>query len=287
MVFSVLASEIIFLILVQLKGVSIDVFWYIVAAVIPASISYPVTYLHNRLYKEIEVQRIELERLNLLNQELFSTISHDIRSPLTGITLLLEMIKTNRFDLKDIDALFDELSLSIDHIVRFLDELLEWSKSQIDKKPLIPELIETKPLIESTCLLYQRVILMKELDLQIDSISEFMMADKGSYLFSLRNVLQNSIKFTPKGGSIHINVSTSNGDVITTIKDSGIGISKAKIERILSRTDYESSSGTNNEKGVGFGLQASISYLKKQNGRLQIESDENKGTEVSIILPKH
>ncbi len=286
-VISIIISEIAYVIVSLLFGFPLYPFWVTFTGVVSGSIAFIASSITSKLLVQIETKNEELARLNLLNQELFSSISHDIRSPLTGLTLLMEMVRTNSLSKPDADKLFDELSLSIEHLISFLDELLVWSKRQIDKKPLQPELVETKSIIENTVLLYARIISMKELRLTLDSISGFMLADKGSYSFILRNVLQNAIKFTPKGGNICISVEQQPGYVITKISDTGIGIPKAKIENILSQGFYDSTIGTENEAGVGFGLKASLSYLKKQHGSMEIISEGNEGTTVLIRLPKH
>ncbi len=287
MLISVSISVTAYIIAAYLSGYTILVFWILFTAVISGSIAFIATNYVAKMMAGIEQQNEELERLNLLNQELFSTISHDIRSPLTGITLLLELVRTDSLNQKDADNLFNELSLNIEHLISFLDELLVWSKRQIDKKPLKPELIETKPIIESTVLLYSRIITMKELNLKLDSISGYMLVDKGSYSFIIRNVLQNAIKFTPKGGTIEINVEQIDGNVKTVIKDNGIGMSDEKIDDILSLRSYASTVGTEDEFGVGFGLRASLSYLKRQKGSMEIVSGEDAGSTVTIIIPKH
>jgi K+-sensing histidine kinase KdpD len=284
---SILVAEVAYIGVSLLFGFDLFPFWLTFTGVVSGGIAFVASTITTKLLVKIENQNDELARLNLLNQELFSTISHDIRTPLTGVTLLLEMVRTDSLNKDDADKLFDELSFSIEHLISFLDELLVWSKRQIDKKPLQPELVETKPIIESTIMLYSRIITMKELTLSVDSISGFMMVDKGSYSFVLRNVIQNAIKFTPKGGEIQLSVEQQNGHVITNIIDNGVGIPQSKIDNILAQGNYESTKGTDNETGVGFGLKASLNYLQKQDGTMSIISNENKGTKVSITLPKH
>lgn len=283
---SIVLSEIAYVSVSLLAGFEIFRFWVIFTASVSGSIAFFSTLLISKLTAKIERQNDELDRLNQLNQELFSTISHDIRSPLTGIILLLDMVKKGQIKIEETNYLIEELSLDIEHLIRFLDELLVWSKRQIDKKPLSPELVETKPVIESTIQLYSPIISQKEINISMKSISGFIYADKGSYSFVIRNVLQNAIKFTPKGGQIELSVEQQNGHVITKVKDSGVGMNAEKIEQILTQTHYETTTGTAHETGVGFGLKASITYLNKQNGSMEITSNQESGTEVRISLPK-
>jgi len=287
MAISITISELAYVGVSYLFGYSIFPFWVAFTAVVSGSISFTATKITYRMMTRIEEQNEELERLNLLNQELFSTISHDIRSPLTAIILLLDMVKSNTMRPEEVETLVNDLTINVDHLINFLDELLIWSKHQIDKKPLKTERIDTKPIIEDIILLYSRIITAKGIHVKIHSISSSLIADKGSYSFVVRNVLQNAIKFTPKGGTIFLNVKQQNGNIVTSIKDEGVGMDSSKIDRILNEGSYVSTIGTNDEIGVGFGLRACLTYLKKQDGVLEITSEKNHGTTVSITLPRN
>lgn len=282
-IFSVVFSLILFLIISIFVFDKIMVPGLFFSTFIPAVVSYPVASILIRNYSKIERQKSELERLNHLNQKLFSVISHDIRAPLATMSMLIQskISELNEQDFRD----FKQMTLSIEYLLKFLDELLTWSKKQLDQEPLVAEPIDTEFLIRDIIKLYQQLLALKQIDLKIENLSGTALIDKGSYTFAIRNILQNAIKYTPESGWIRIKVDTKDSQVITTISDSGVGISDEKISKILTHEEYNSEKGTNNEIGTGFGLKTSISYLEKQNGALSISSELNKGTDISITVP--
>lgn len=284
---SVIISVLGYILASSISGDEVTFFWIAVSAIIPASVSYPVMVILLRMLRQIERQHEELERLNLLNQELFSIISHDVRTPLNSLSMLLDMVRSGNMPPEKALELFQELWLNVEHLTGFLDELLIWSKNQIDNKPLTPTHFDAAQVIQDSAKLYSKMLEIKNIDLQMDQISGSVLADVGSYAFVVRNVLQNATKYTPRGGSISVQVDTQNGLSITKIKDTGTGMNQSTIDKIMSQETLESTSGTQQEKGFGFGLQASIRYLAKQQGRLQIQSKPYQGTTVSIILPSN
>lgn len=286
MLISIVVSEAAYIWASSYTGDAITFFWLALTGGVAGTLSFSFTLILVRMLSKIEKQRNELERLNQLNQELFSTISHDVRSPLTSISMVLDLATSEKISMAESVDLLQDLFLDIDHLINFLDELLSWSKHQIDNKPLIPETLCINEIISTTIQLYKRILEKKNVLVEMDKISGEVFADRGSFSFVVRNVLQNAIKFTGDGGSINISVVDFGQEIATVISDTGMGMDPQKVNEILNKGTYTSTRGTNQEKGTGFGLQASISYLEKQNGRLEIQSQRNKGTTVSIILPK-
>ncbi len=252
---------------------------------IPAVISFPISSAKQRFYDQIEAQRKELDQLNMLNQRLLMTISHDIRSPIAGIAMMLELISSGDLSLEEGKAQMKEVSSNIKVFLTFLDDLLRWSKYQMDKKPLEPENFCTEELLRQNLDLYEPILKEKGITLHTENLASEIYIDKGSYSFAVRNVLQNAIKYSPVNSDIRVSV-TKNGEFVTTrIDDNGKGIPKTKLDKIISKDVYTSEKGTKGEIGIGFGLRAAISYLENQGGKLEINSVENKGTSVSIMTP--
>lgn len=253
--------------------------------IIPATIAYPLIRAKIKQLEQIELQKEELEELNRINQRLFSTIAHDIRSPISSASMLLDLTLSGTLSVDESKKQLKEVSSNINVLMAFLDDLLLWSKLQIEKKPLKAESFCSEEILLQTVQLYQNIIAQKGIKLQLGNLKSALFMDKGSYSFAVRNIIQNAIKYTPKEGQIEVSVHESNTSIITSIKDNGVGIDPEKVQSILSKQNYNSSKGTNQELGTGFGLKTTINYLEAQNGKLEIESEKNKGTKVSIFMP--
>ncbi|GAB5408801.1 MAG: hypothetical protein BalsKO_11660 [Balneolaceae bacterium] len=256
------------------------------STLIPAAISYPLSHAKIEQLKKMEQQKKELEELNKINQRLFSTIAHDIRSPISSASMLLDLTLSGTLSVDESKKQLKEVSSSINVLMTFLDDLLLWSKLQIEKEPLKAEEFCSEEILLQTIQLYRNVILQKGIELKLGNLKSSIYMDKGSYSFAVRNLIQNAIKYTPKKGSINISVAENETSIITSVKDSGVGIDKEKVQSILEKQTYSSSKGTNQESGTGFGLKTTIDYIESQNGHVEIESEIDKGTLVSITMPK-
>jgi signal transduction histidine kinase len=253
--------------------------------IIPAMVSYPMSYLVIRYYKKIEVQKDELKRLNEINNRLISIIAHDIRSPITGVYGILDLLKIDALSKEELASSINDMSGTVDNLLSFLDEILQWSKAQVENKEIEPELFNPQKVWSQTLALYQHNIDSKNISLVTTNLEQPIFADQGSYSFIVRNILQNAIKFTQQSGTIKVNLDNKEGRTITTIEDSGIGISKEDLDKILHSKEWVTTLGTNNEKGTGFGLKAATKYVEILDGNFEIESVLGKGTKVIIDLP--
>ncbi len=97
------------------------------------------------------------------------------------------------------------------------------------------------------------------------------------------NLLANAVKFTPAGGSATVFV-PDDGNAALAVRDTGVGLSRARIGELLTPGAFVSSRGTEGEKGTGFGISLCIEILKAHGGELRIESEEGKGSTLFIVL---
>ena len=101
----------------------------------------------------------------------------------------------------------------------------------------------------------------------------------------IRNIISNSIKFTPAGGVIHIGIVKSDSSVEIEITDNGTGISEEAVRNFYSGENIMTTRGTENEKGTGLGLALCSDFISLNNGSIDIERPRQGGTSVIIRLP--
>jgi signal transduction histidine kinase len=102
----------------------------------------------------------------------------------------------------------------------------------------------------------------------------------------LRNLLTNAVKFTPINGSISVEASIMNDNVEISVTDSGVGISKAELEKLFLIENAVSHKGTENEKGTGLGLILCKDFVEKNGGKIWVESEIGKGSRFIFTLPR-
>ncbi|MBQ4912856.1 HAMP domain-containing histidine kinase [Maribacter sp. MMG018] len=283
---SVLFSLFLFLLSACFIEVANFTYGFTLALVMPIIISYPISKIVYGYTQKIKKQKQELAKLDNINKKLFTLISHDIRSPIATLQSLVYSMAFNDFDKKTEKEYLGKLSKHIANLDIFLTDLLQWSQDQIQNKPVNFTLFKCNDILTQIGGLFEGLLLEKQIDFTIGDLDSTIYADQQNYAFIVRNVLHNAIKFTPKNGKIHICLKVRGDEVHTIIKDSGVGLSKEEIDTIFEGEKLFTQLGTSDEKGTGFGLKACIDYLKKNNGRLAIESTPGKGTKISIILPR-
>lgn len=283
---SIAVSITVYYLLSKISGEEILVFGIIMSTIIPAIVAYPVSALLIGYHKKTAAQKLELERLNELNNKLFSIIAHDIRSPISGVHGILELLKMDALSEKEFRKYLDDLSFTIDALLQFLNDILQWSKQQIDNKKISRSIFETRSVWDQIITIYKHNIEAKEIRLETQNLNGEIYADEGSYSFIVRNILHNAIKFTPRKGIISITIEETENNTHTIIEDSGVGINTDNLDKILYSKEWVSTPGTDNERGTGFGLKASAKYVEMLNGNLKIESEAGNGTRVTVTLPK-
>lgn len=98
----------------------------------------------------------------------------------------------------------------------------------------------------------------------------------------LRNLISNSIKFTPQGGKIIISAKKQEGNGIISVKDNGVGMKPEKLKELENQLIVESNQGTEGEIGTGFGFKLVKDFVEKNDGQLEVKSGLNQGTEVIL-----
>ncbi len=233
-----------------------------------------------KLNAQITQQKIELEKSNLFKDELFSIISHDLRSPLTNLQTLL-FIKNKGLSPKVLEAHNAQIQQSLSNTSALLENLLLWSTKNLEtdinikKEELLPIVIQAIQDVKIQSELKQVSInILQELD------TIFVNVHYSKFLFCLRNVLSNAIKFSYSDSEITISFIEN----VLTIKDTGKGMSHQQKTALERGDNTIANYGTNEEKGTGIGMRLAFQFCKAQKIEMRIFSEEDKGTEVRFLF---
>jgi two-component system NtrC family sensor kinase len=110
--------------------------------------------------------------------------------------------------------------------------------------------------------------------------------DKNTSMTILRNLVNNALKFTSEGGQVSILAEAESATMAKiTIKDTGVGIPPEKLNALFKMDGYKASYGTGGERGLGLGLQLVYEFVEMNNGTVEVESEEGKGTSFIVHLP--
>lgn len=238
--------------------------------------------------EEISDQKDTLENLNETKDRFFNIISHDLRSPFTSLIGYFDLLLRN--DGKDFKAKKEDIEKMYLHIRRtynLLNNLLNWSKTQLNEYVHKPKRYKLAPIFSENRSLYREIASQKGIKIVHAYPSNAMVyCDKEMIATIIRNLVFNAIKFTKSRGEIQLTAKQiGENEMEIAVVDNGIGISDKEIEMVLNPSAHHVTKGTHNEKGSGIGLIICNDILKKHNSKMQIESKKNVGSKFFFILP--
>ena len=241
-----------------------------------------------QLEETLALQNIELKHLNATKDKFFSIIGHDLKSPFNAIVgysnLLVEQVREN--DRDGIEEYAEIILKSSQRAMDLLTNLMDWARSQTGRIAFKPENLDICALIGDVVALLsdtarqKGIVLSRKLDPDI-----FVYADRAMMATVLRNLMSNAIKFTYPGGVIVVSAESNQDNLTVSVADSGIGLSKKRIDQLFRIEESYSTTGTNKETGTGLGLILCKEFVEKHGGRIWAESIEGKGSTFHFTLP--
>ena len=232
---------------------------------------------------------IALKEANALKDQLFSIIGHDLRSPISSIKQLSELLLTTRHAMDEsviVEAL-EAMKKTSDETLDLLVNLLNWARSQ-QSETFKPVITDVHQIIDQVVSLSQGIARSKDITLHADVTNDaLVMVDVEMLKTALRNLVSNSIKFTPNAGTVMINAESEKDFVKITISDTGVGIAKKDIPKLFDDKLVFTTPGTNQEKGTGLGLKMVKKFVEKNGGSISVESVPGQGTAFSLTFPKY
>jgi len=248
------------------------------------------TELHS-MSKQLERQKKKLESTNRdlveamnARNRLFAIIGHDVRAPIGYTRQALDMLIENPDISEDErNELLKMMASSSEVTYNLLDNLLVWGRTQTGKLKSNPVKFKLKELIDESLELVN--IGLKEKSLKVEvyvSEEHYLDADRDQLYIVIRNLLNNAMKFTPEKGRIYVSSKKQKGEVVISVRDTGIGIPDAMIQKLLDAKSHVSTDGTRGEKGSGLGLKICHEIVQTNSGWIKIESESGTGTTIFI-----
>ncbi len=234
--------------------------------------------------KEIEE---ELRVLNKNKSQLFSIIGHDIKNPLNALIGYSELFLEDYYEIDDNQKLevVESMKRISQNVIQLLENLLEWSRVQTGSIHFSPEDISISKLVRSVKELFELPAKSKNIELVFNYAEDFVLyADPHMIETVIRNLISNSIKFTPRDGKISLETHLLHDYKMITIRDTGVGMEKDLIEKIFNLEINTSTRGTDNEEGTGLGLVLCKELIEKNGGKIKIDSEPGEGTLVKLLF---
>lgn len=231
----------------------------------------------------------ELDRLNTTKDRLFAIVSHDLRGAVSAFQNIGQIINFHlrKGNYERLGAVALQVDKSANNLNNLLDNLLQWSVSQLDGVDINPTKLNVRKSVGDIVELFEQNASVKGTELK-SFIKDDLQAivDENSLHLILRNLVSNAIKFTSEGDQIEIHGSETDNFVELTVKDTGIGIPSEKMARIFQIDSKTSSKGTSGERGTGLGLALCKEFVERNGGSIELNSTFGEGTVCLFRLPK-
>ncbi|MBI2472787.1 MAG: PAS domain S-box protein [Planctomycetes bacterium] len=232
----------------------------------------------------------ELRKLENTRREFVANVSHELRTPLASIKGYVETLLEN--NVTDNDSKREFLNIIMKHTQRLdnlIKDILELSK--LDSNELKIELhnVDVHLCMEDIFSHYKESCAGRDQTFELDMPQQIPMIETDEYLLRqlLTNLLDNAIKYTPKGGRIGLKIYPSNGSVRFEISDTGIGIPQEHIPRIFERFYRVDPARSREMGGTGLGLSIVKHIVNLHHGFIKVESTVDVGSKFIITIPQH
>lgn len=237
----------------------------------------------NKERKKIKGLNKNLNDLLDEKNRIMTVLSHDLRSPITALKGIIDLLKLNILSTEEKEKMIIKLESSINDLNSNLNTLLEWAlTNKNNSKPTFKN-VNVKKTIEKVFVFLRQQADQKSIKLSSltssDSLTTFV--DENHLELIIRNILSNAIKFSHPNSEVELITTTENGKVKISIKDQGIGLSEKELNQIRAFKKLKRN-GTNGEKGLGLGLQMVNFYTILNNGGIEIVSIKSEGTTFTL-----
>ncbi|MEL6558226.1 MAG: HAMP domain-containing sensor histidine kinase, partial [Bacteroidota bacterium] len=238
----------------------------------------------------ILLQKEALTELNETKDKLFSVVSHDLRTAVSSLktnqTKLQKHYVSGEF--QKVESIIASGNAMANGTYNLLDNLFQWALLQTNQAYFSVEPLKLFYIVEQVAYNYEGLFDEKEIifSLQIPK-QTIVFADQETLKITLRNLIDNAIKYTNRGGSVNIYVARQTHENCNLIiEDNGIGISEEAIALLTNEDRLSEARRKGYVKGSGIGLQLCQKMIERNHGQFKIESKKGEGTRIILTLMK-
>ena len=244
----------------------------------------PLAYEINEIVLAYENRILELHKMEETNRQLMTSLSHDVRTPLTTLIGYLDAAHKGIVTGKDREDYIETARRKSHDLKEYIDVLFDWFKLNSNEFAIEIQMVEAAELTRDILIDWIPIFENKQIDYNIDIPEQpfWVRLDSDCYMRILNNLIQNVIAHS-RADKMEIVLSKEKGSMQIRITDNGIGIEKEDLKHIFERL-YKCDKGRS-EKGSGLGLSIVHQLVEKMNGTITAESTQGKGTQFTLLFP--
>jgi PAS domain S-box-containing protein len=256
---------------------------------------YIVCEIFANEYEDDGVKRIflhvqdvtEKQRLEQLRKDFVQMVSHDLRTPLTSINMLLSMLSQDRFGKLDEQGYtaVERARSNADYLIKLVSDLLDAEKLESGDLEIEIQPTSVKNVISKTVDATQDAAKAQKVSLETEAIEGGFLADEDRLVQVLINLVSNAVKYSEAGSSVTIKGSINGEGAVFSVIDRGPGIPAHQQEAIFQRYKQLNQPKKLKRRGFGLGLAICKALVEAHKGKIWLESEEGKGSTFSFAIP--
>ena len=220
-----------------------------------------------------------------LRREFTANVSHELKTPLQTITGSAELMENGLVKHEDMPRFVGHIREEATRLVTLVEDIIRLS--QLDEQTELPkENVSLYEIANEACEVLHDSADKKDITLSVSGDSGNVYGVKQLLFEVIYNLCDNGIKYTPDGGKVEVDISETENGVTLIVSDNGIGIAPEHQSRIFERFYCVDKSHSKKSGGTGLGLSIVKHAVQYHGGKISIQSEENKGTAITVVFPK-
>jgi two-component system phosphate regulon sensor histidine kinase PhoR len=249
-------------------------------------IAVPVTVSESKSALILFQDLTELRSLQTMRRELIGNLSHELRTPIAGIKVMVETLKDGAIkDKKIAEDFLTRIDDEIDRLTQMVSEITELSRIETGRADLQMSATDLNLLVKEVVAQMNTLAKKQQITVATNLLRGLptIKADRERIRNTIVNLVHNAIKFNRPGGRIEISTRVDGNSVIVSVSDTGIGISAEALPHVFER--FYKADKSRSHDGSGLGLAIAKHTIQAHGGRIWADSQEGKGSIFSFSLP--
>jgi two-component system phosphate regulon sensor histidine kinase PhoR len=224
-----------------------------------------------------------------MRDQFVDTATHELRTPLANIKAYAETLAlTEMIDVEQQKQFLNTINAEATRLARFVDDLLSVSSMELGSLSLNKQVTDLNRMLGDVLKKIRPQIDDKELTLDV-TLPEKMPEpelDKDKIAAVLVNLLGNAVKYTPAGGRVIFRVNITDQQIEMSVEDTGVGIASEEVSKVFEKFFRSQDPRVQEQTGTGLGLALAQEVVRLHGGRIEVESEINKGSTFTVLLPR-
>ena len=257
----------------------------IAAADPPSGMVFLQDVTEQRHAEELAATNAALEKLNQVKSAFVSVVSHEFRTPLTGIQAFSELLRDEEFPPERVKEYAGDINREAERLSRMIGDLLDLERMESGRMTLNVRPLDLNALVEEAISTAGIQTPQHTLRLDLDPMLPPLRADRDKLTQVLVNLLSNATKYSPDGGEVTVGTRHDGEMAHLWVQDQGMGIARDELEAIFERYTRFDSGHTAPIQGTGLGLPIVRQIAEQHGGRVWAESELGVGSTFHVTLP--